>query len=183
VHDCVNTFDRAVARVAIAQVADHDLRAALAQRLGSSELAGRMNSATKFVVSRKTVDLSWNNSHRLEGDLPVAVSQLKSQPGGDIAILGSGALVAQLTDHALIDEYRLTRGRQTPRQRSDRAPRPLALLSSRAWGIVGGATASPTIRFAAVASMRRSRLTERRSPRRVLKFVSGRTSCGPGTVC
>jgi dihydrofolate reductase len=74
----------------------------------SSELAGRMNSATKFVVSTKTIDLSWNNSHRLEGDLPLAVSQLKSQPGGDIAILGSGALVAQLTDHALIDEYRLT---------------------------------------------------------------------------
>jgi hypothetical protein len=39
----------------------------------SSELARRMNSATKFVVSRKTVDLSWSNSHRLEGDLPVAV--------------------------------------------------------------------------------------------------------------
>jgi dihydrofolate reductase len=73
-----------------------------------SELAQRMNSATKLVVSSQKVDLSWNNSHRLDGDLATAVSQLKSEQGGDIAILGSGTLVAQLTDHGLIDEYRVT---------------------------------------------------------------------------
>jgi dihydrofolate reductase len=32
----------------------------------------------------------------------------KAGAGKDIAILGSGSLVRQLTDHGLIDEYRLT---------------------------------------------------------------------------
>jgi dihydrofolate reductase len=73
-----------------------------------TEIARRMNAAAKLVVSTKTVDLSWHNTRQLTGDLPKAVTQLKAEAGKDITILGSGSLVAQLTDHGLIDEYRLT---------------------------------------------------------------------------
>jgi dihydrofolate reductase len=67
-----------------------------------------MNAATKLVVSRKPVDLAWSNAQQLTGDLPQAVTELKAGTGKDIAILGSGSLVGQLTDQRLIDEYRLT---------------------------------------------------------------------------
>src|SRR6266700_86531 len=73
----------------------------------SAEIARRMNSATKLVVSSKPVELSWDNARQLTGNLPKAITQLKAEAGKDIAIFGSGSLVGQLTDHGLIDEYRL----------------------------------------------------------------------------
>ena len=66
-----------------------------------------MNSATKLVVSSKPVGLAWDNARQLTGNLPKAITQLKAEAGKDIAIFGSGSLVGQLTDHGLIDEYRL----------------------------------------------------------------------------
>ncbi len=74
----------------------------------SPEIAQRMNAAAKFVVSSQPQDLSWNNAHQLSGDLSEAIADLKAQPGKDIAIFGSGSIVAQLTDLGLVDEYRLT---------------------------------------------------------------------------
>jgi dihydrofolate reductase len=74
----------------------------------SPEIARRMNAVAKLVVSSNEVGLSWNNARQLKEDLPKAVTQLKGEAGKDIAILGSGSVVAQLTDHGLIDEYRLT---------------------------------------------------------------------------
>jgi hypothetical protein len=46
VHDGVDTVDRALARLAIAEVAKDDLRAALAQRLGSARSAWRARMRT-----------------------------------------------------------------------------------------------------------------------------------------
>jgi hypothetical protein len=40
VHDRADTSDRAVERIAIAQIAEHDLRAPLTQRLGPAGVAG-----------------------------------------------------------------------------------------------------------------------------------------------
>ncbi len=74
----------------------------------SPEIAQRMNAVAKFVVSSQPQDLSWNNTHQLSGDLSEAIADLKAQPGKDIAIFGSGSIVAQLTDLGLVDEYRLT---------------------------------------------------------------------------
>ena len=39
--------------------------------------------------------------------LAEVVTQLKSQPGADMLIMGSGSLVQQLTNAGRIDEYRL----------------------------------------------------------------------------
>lgn len=67
----------------------------------------RMNSLPKFVASTTLEEpLEWNST-LLQGDTAEAVSKLKEQPGEDILIYGSGALVDTLLAHNLIDEYRL----------------------------------------------------------------------------
>jgi dihydrofolate reductase len=66
----------------------------------------RMNSLRKFVVSTTLqAPLEWNAT-LLDGDVVDAVAELKEQPGEDILIYGSGALVNTLMPHKLIDEYR-----------------------------------------------------------------------------
>jgi dihydrofolate reductase len=66
----------------------------------------RMNSLPKFVAST-TLDepLEWNAT-LLGADVVDAVAELKKQPGEDILIYGSSALVNTLMPHKLIDEYR-----------------------------------------------------------------------------
>jgi dihydrofolate reductase len=67
----------------------------------------RMNSLPKFVASTTLQEpLEWNST-LLEGDIADAVADLKAQPGDDILIYGSGALVNTLVPRNLIDEYRL----------------------------------------------------------------------------
>ncbi len=66
----------------------------------------RMNSLPKFVASTTLEEpLEWNST-LLEGDVVEAVAKLKEQPGEDILVYGSGALVNALLPHNLIDEYR-----------------------------------------------------------------------------
>ena len=67
--------------------------------------ARHLNSTPKYVASRTLQDLEWRNSTLLNGDLGEAVTQLKEQPGGNIAVLGSGELVQTLIEHDLVDEY------------------------------------------------------------------------------
>ena len=68
--------------------------------------ANRMNSLPKFVVST-TLDITeWNNSTIIREHVAEAIAALKQQPGQDILIYGSGALVHTLMQHDLIDEYR-----------------------------------------------------------------------------
>jgi dihydrofolate reductase len=70
------------------------------------EIARRMNTHRKLVVSNDAIDLQWNNSERLEGDIADALTSQKKAAGKDIALLGSGTLVSNLTELGLIDEYR-----------------------------------------------------------------------------
>lgn len=65
-----------------------------------------MNSLPKFVASTSLQEpLEWNST-LLKDDIIDAVTNLKQQPGEDILIYGSGALVNTLLPHKLIDEYR-----------------------------------------------------------------------------
>ncbi|WP_433280386.1 dihydrofolate reductase family protein [Micromonospora sp. CA-244673] len=65
-----------------------------------------LDALPKYVAST-TLDepLPWVNSHLLKGDVIEAVRELKAQPGPDIAVLGSGALVRSLRRHGLVDAY------------------------------------------------------------------------------
>ena len=66
----------------------------------------RINSLPKLVASTTLEEpLEWNAT-LLQGDVVEAVSNLKEQPGEDVLIYGSGALVNTLLAHNLIDQYR-----------------------------------------------------------------------------
>ncbi len=73
----------------------------------SGELADRLNSLPKYVVSATLEHPAWNNSTILAGDVLTEVSTLKQQIAGDIVIAGSFQLVHTLIDHELVDELRL----------------------------------------------------------------------------
>ena len=67
-----------------------------------------LNSAPKYVVSRTLREpLPWPNSTLLSGDVADAVTRLRHQPGNDLDVMGSGALIQTLMRHGLIDEYLL----------------------------------------------------------------------------
>jgi dihydrofolate reductase len=68
-----------------------------------------LNNSQKYVASRTLSEpLPWSNSTLLEGDAAEAVAALKTQPGKDIVVLGSGALVRSLMRRNLVDLYVLS---------------------------------------------------------------------------
>ena len=67
-----------------------------------------LNDTTKYVASTSPqTELSWPNSTLLSGDVPEAVDALRSRPGGNLVIMGSGELIRSLLPHGLIDEVLL----------------------------------------------------------------------------
>lgn len=65
-----------------------------------------LNNSPKYVASTTLKEpLPWQNSILLKGNVPDAVRELRAQPGKDIVVLGSGALVQSLMQHNLIDKY------------------------------------------------------------------------------
>ena len=70
-------------------------------------VAEGMNRMPKAVFSRTMDTASWNNTKVLKGDLATEVRKLKSEPGPDMVILGSGSIVSQLAPEGLIDEYQI----------------------------------------------------------------------------
>lgn len=73
----------------------------------SEPAVAAMNLMPKYVVSFSSKDLRWQNSHVLTGDLAPAVTGIKDRTDGDLVVFGSGALVRELAEHDLVDEYRL----------------------------------------------------------------------------
>jgi dihydrofolate reductase len=71
------------------------------------ELADKMNSLPKYVVSSTLEDPDWNNSTLLKGDVVDEVSKLKQELNGEIVVLGSPQLARTLIEHDLVDELRL----------------------------------------------------------------------------
>src|SRR4051812_20042099 len=66
-----------------------------------------LNNATKHVASRTLKDVEWQNSHLIEGDVPVGIRALKEQDGPELQVHGSANLIQTLLQHELVDEFRL----------------------------------------------------------------------------
>jgi len=73
----------------------------------SGELAYRLNSLPKYVVSSTLNEPKWNNSTVLKGDVLTEVSNLTHGINGDIVVPGSFQLVRTLLEHDMVDELRL----------------------------------------------------------------------------
>jgi dihydrofolate reductase len=73
----------------------------------TGELADRINSMPKYVVSSTLAAPDWNNSTVLTGEPVAAVSQLKQALDGEIILPASYQLARTLIQHGLVDELRL----------------------------------------------------------------------------
>jgi dihydrofolate reductase len=73
----------------------------------TGELADRMNSMPKYVVSSTLEDPGWANTTVVQAGLANEVSKLKARLNGEIVVAGSRRLVRTLIDNDLVDELRL----------------------------------------------------------------------------
>ena len=73
----------------------------------TGELADRLNSMPKYVVSSSLEHPDWNNSTVLQGDAVTAVTKLKQELDGEIVVPASYHLGRTLIEHDLVDELRL----------------------------------------------------------------------------
>ena len=70
-------------------------------------VAGKLNNLPKYVASKTLRDPEWNNTRVLDGDVVEAVRDLKAQPGGELQVHGSGALLRFLIENELMDRVNL----------------------------------------------------------------------------
>ena len=66
-----------------------------------------LNEKPKYVASTTLRDPQWADTTLLSGDVAAAVGELKSKPGGELQVHGSGALIRSLLDNELVDEMTL----------------------------------------------------------------------------
>jgi dihydrofolate reductase len=70
-------------------------------------IAGKLNSAKKYVATKTLGKLDWSNSTIIKGDTVQEITMLKQQNGPELQVHGSGNLIQTLLKHDLIDEFRL----------------------------------------------------------------------------
>ena len=72
----------------------------------NGELADKLNSIPKYIVSSTLEDPDWNNSTVLKGDVVAEISNLKQELDGEIVVSGF-QLGRTLIEHDLVDELRI----------------------------------------------------------------------------
>ena len=70
-------------------------------------IADPFNKAKKYVVSDKTVDLTWKESILISGDVVAKITALKKEHGPMLQVWGSSVLIQTLLKNDLVDELRL----------------------------------------------------------------------------
>ena len=68
-------------------------------------IAGPFNRVTKYVASRSSPKLTWQNSRLLGDDIVASLKKLKGEDGPDLLVQGSSNLLQTLWTHRLIDEF------------------------------------------------------------------------------
>ena len=70
-------------------------------------VAKAMNDMPKIVFSKTLKKADWNNTKLVKDGLAAAVRKIKKEAGPNIVIMGSGAIISQLAQEGLIDEYQI----------------------------------------------------------------------------
>jgi dihydrofolate reductase len=70
-------------------------------------VADKMNALPKVVFSRTLNKAGWNNTRLVRDNMEDEIRKMKMLPGKDMALLGSGAIMSELAQLGLIDEYRI----------------------------------------------------------------------------
>lgn len=70
-------------------------------------VAAGMNRARKIVVSAKLKKADWNNTTLISENAMEEIHKLKEHATHDITLLGSGKLLAGLTEAGLVDAYQI----------------------------------------------------------------------------
>ncbi len=71
-----------------------------------SPYSAMLTNAPKYVASTTLKEpLPWANSFLLKGEVTKAIAELKSQPGKDFLVMGSGVLVQSLMQANLVDRF------------------------------------------------------------------------------
>jgi dihydrofolate reductase len=102
-HDEIDTI--LFGRVTYQMMAEYWLSPAASE--AEPEIAARMNSLPKVVVSRTLDRVGWTNTRLVRDDVVGELTGLKQQPGKDIAIYGSSTLTTSLLRSGLVDEIRI----------------------------------------------------------------------------
>jgi dihydrofolate reductase len=71
------------------------------------EIAEGMNKAEKIVFSRTLEKVEWNNARLMKDNVVEEIKKMKQTPGSNLTILGSGSIVNQFADAALLDEFQM----------------------------------------------------------------------------
>jgi dihydrofolate reductase len=66
-----------------------------------------INVLPKYVPSSTLAEPTWQNTHVINGDTEAAVRELKSKPGRELQVHGSGDLLRWLLERDLVDELNL----------------------------------------------------------------------------
>jgi dihydrofolate reductase len=72
-------------------------------RVPDNPFVSLLNAASKYVVTTQTADPPWPNTTFLNGDPAARIRALRSEPGGDLHVMGSGQLVELLVREDLVD--------------------------------------------------------------------------------
>jgi dihydrofolate reductase len=74
---------------------------------GINPIAKALNTRPKYVASTTLTDPRWADTTVLSGELATAVGELKTNPGRELQVHGSGALIRWLLGNDLVDEMNL----------------------------------------------------------------------------
>ena len=85
----------------------YDIFAAHWPHAPAEEGGEQMNGATKYVASRSDLDLAWENSVQIEGDVAEGIEALKREDGPELQVHGSSDLIQTLIRHGLVDRFNL----------------------------------------------------------------------------
>lgn len=86
----------------------YDVMAAHWPHASEEEGAGVFNNATKYVASRQPLELSWQNSVQLQGDVAEGLAALKQDDGPELQVHGSSNLLQTiLAAPGLVDYIRI----------------------------------------------------------------------------